>query len=881
MAARGLGSSTAVLPSSPVAMASSLGPPACNSICKLESVGSPPGSTASSTASQSVNGKYYNPVVMDIIREDWIQQQLLLRRDAYTELRTTRVVVGTWNVNAKKPLIPAEASKIVQWLQPLRADSSKDPPDLVVLGFQEIVDLNAVNVVVNSALTVQRSAAWKETVLTALNHYVGVSAACTGASETLGQYRIVMEKHLVGILVLVFVRMDHWDHVKEIKGATAGVGIMGVMGNKGGAAVRVKFYSSTLCFVCAHLAAHRDNVAGRNADYLNVLNKIQFEEMGDEGGATPMHDTRFWNGSPSILNHDFVFWIGDLNYRIQDTLLTDEVFRLAESKQSLHELVQHDQLTKERRAGKVLQGFEEGPLTFPPTYKFQAGTSEYEKRPEKKLRAPAWCDRILWRAKHPRDVKLWSYTSVPALNLSDHKPVHAFFEIQVNDQVESKKNDVMRDIMMQLDKWENENMPKVRLLEDSGTIPSGGVFAFTELKYEVEQTIVVTIENSGVVVAHFCFVPKLDEVTICKPWLKVTPMFGMIPPREKMDICITALVDQSVAHTLTSGQDTLDDTMILRVENGRDYFLVVSGQYAKSCFGSSLEQLVSCSEPIRYAKFPAPRSPVASVFSVWVGGAAGVNANSLVASRPLENISTTSILSNDALKVPKELWRMVNDIYTCSMLEKNLFVEAGSKVEILDLREALDTGAPFSPHSGYSMAELLVRWLQSLQHSVVPDNVLAIASTNGNMAYGCRALLDGLSSVRYNVVLYLVSFLREVIKNSASNKQSPDKLAFVFSRCLVSPCTLHNGKDLQYFKLGRVLALNEYPPPNSHSSTASTVSSIGSNHQSTLPVSNKNGPPEERLRRDAYELEVAQTNATQRAEKMEKLLLHFLSVPMP
>ncbi|KAE9097069.1 Type II inositol 1,4,5-trisphosphate 5-phosphatase [Phytophthora fragariae] len=807
------------------------------------------------------NGKFYNPVVMDIIREDWIQQQLQQRQAAYTELRATRVVAGTWNVNAKKPLAPADASKIVTWLQPQA--STREPPDVVALGFQEIVDLNAVNVVVNSALTVQRSAAWEEAVLAALNRHIGISA---GGSE---QYRVVLEKHLVGILLLVFVRTDHWDHVKEVKGATAGVGIMGVMGNKGGAAVRLKFYSSTLCFVCAHLAAHRENVAGRNADYLNILSKVQFGDSAEDGAA-PIQDVsgRFWSGEPSILNHDFVFWIGDLNYRIQDTLTTEEVFRMAESGRSLDKLVQHDQLTIERQRGNVLKGFQEGPLSFPPTYKFQAGTSEYEKRPEKKLRAPAWCDRVLWKAKSPNDVKLRSYTSVPALDLSDHKPVHASFDIQVKYQVESKKNEVIREIMMQLDKWENENMPKVRLLQEDGTTTSSGVLSFSPLKFGEEQSKKVIIENTGLVVAHFRFIPKLEDVTICKSWLNVAPMFGMIPPRDKMEIRITAQVDESVAHGLTSGEETLDDTMILRVENGRDYFLVVSGQYANSCFGSSLEQLVSCSEPIRQAKFTAAQSPAASVFSVWVGGATGVDANSLI-SPQTSNVPPTPTTASDSQKVPKELWRMVNDIYENYMQEKNLFVEAGGKAEIVQLREALDTGAPLPTHSGYSTAELLVRWLQALRQSVVPDEALAaaVASTNGNMAQGCRALLDALPPVRYNVVVYLVSFLREVLKHSATNKLTPEKLAFVFGRCLVSPCR----DNFAPASAGRVLALDEH---NSPASTASTASSVGSN-QSNMLV------PEERIRRNAHDFEIAQANAAQRAEKMERFLLHFLSVATP
>ncbi|CAH0490580.1 unnamed protein product [Peronospora farinosa] len=783
------------------------------------------------------------------------------------EFRPISIVTGTWNVNGKKPLTLMEASRLLYWLKAQNLDLHK-PPDLVALGFQEIVDLTAVNVVVNSTLTVQRSVAWEEAVLEALNQHFGSDAQASG--EIPVHYRVVLKKHLVGILLLVFVKMDHWEHVKEIKGATAGVGIMGVMGNKGGAAVRLKFYSSTLCFVCAHLAAHRDNVIGRNADYLNILSKVHFGENADNEATTSVQDMRFWTGAPSILNHDFVFWIGDLNYRIQDTLTTEEIFCLAESESLLHELVPHDQLTIERQRGMVLKGFEEGALSFPPTYKFQAGTSVYEKRPEKKLRAPAWCDRILWKAKNPSDVKLCSYNSVPALEMSDHKPVHAFFDVQVKYQVESKKNEVIREIMMQLDKWENDNMPKVRLLQGDGSTTSSGVFSFSQLKFGVEQSRKMIIENTGLVVTHFRFIPKLEDVAVCKAWLSVTPLFGMIPPREKMEIRITALVDETVAHCLSSGEETLDDTMILRVENGRDYFLVVSGQYANSCFGSSLEQLVASLEPIRQTKLTASCSPASSVFSVWVGGAAGVDADTLIAPQT-SNAPPISTPASGSQKVPKELWRMVNDIYGNFMQDKNLFVEAGNKVEIVQLREALDTGAPFPTHSGYSTAELLVRWLQALPQSVVLDEALAlaVASTNGNMGQGCQVLLDALPPVRYNVVVYLVSFLREVLKHSATNKLTPEKLAFVFGRCLVSACRYSVNKDLTYSSAGHVLAFDEHQQPASNSSTASTVSSVGSTQQ----------VPEERLRRNAYDLEVAQANMAQRAEKMEKFLLYFLSSP--
>jgi hypothetical protein len=51
-------------------------------------------------------------------------------------------------------------------------------------------------------------------------------------------------------------------------------------GNKGAAALRLRLYDSTLCFVCSHLAAHQNNVAGRNADFANIVSKVEFRNDG-------------------------------------------------------------------------------------------------------------------------------------------------------------------------------------------------------------------------------------------------------------------------------------------------------------------------------------------------------------------------------------------------------------------------------------------------------------------------------------------------------------------------------------------------------------------------------------------------------------------------
>lgn len=372
----------------------------------------------------------------------------------------------------------------------------------MAVGFQEIVDLNAVNVAVDNK-TQQRTQYWVERLRATLNAPERVQ----GNPQEKG-YALLMQRSMVGLLICVFVKAPHRNRVKAISSDSVGVGVMGMMGNKGGVSIRVQFYDSTLCFVCSHLAAHRENVAGRNADFANVMSKLNFD-VGEDAVRETIRNgsmSQWASGSSSvgIADHDIIFWLGDLNYRIDESLPTEKVLQMAEAGKNA-ELRPLDQLNIERREGRVFQGFEEGVLNFAPTYKYQPGTHVYEQRPEKKLRAPAWCDRVLWLSQDPQHVQQLSYKRSETPSFSDHKPVYTTSRVTVKDVIVEKREAIYRELLSLLDRFENQSLPTVGL--DRIELDFGAI------KYGETTTLPINITNTSNVCAQYRFVPKLDEVS--------------------------------------------------------------------------------------------------------------------------------------------------------------------------------------------------------------------------------------------------------------------------------------------------------------------------------------------------------------------------------
>ncbi|KAH9827868.1 inositol polyphosphate 5-phosphatase ocrl-1 [Teratosphaeria destructans] len=97
--------------------------------------------------------------------------------------------------------------------------------------------------------------------------------------------------------------------------------------------------------------------------------------------------------------------IGNTSADSAATTLVDEVVASEDPtslQTTLSSLLPHDELHQQMRTRKAFHdGWREGPITFLPTYKYDAGSVGVFDSSEKK-RAPSWCDRILYRTRRDR-----------------------------------------------------------------------------------------------------------------------------------------------------------------------------------------------------------------------------------------------------------------------------------------------------------------------------------------------------------------------------------------------------------------------------------------------------------------------------------------------
>lgn len=255
-------------------------------------------------------------------------------------------------------------------------------------------------------------------------------------------------------------------------------------------------------------------------------------------------------------------------------------------------------------------------------------------------------------------------------------------------------------------------------------------------------------------------------------------MFGMLIPGEQTSsIDFTITINKDTAQLLNSGREVLEDILILRLENGRDYYITVRASFARSCFGMSVDELVLYSQPVRNIPMD-----------------------------PIERAKQTETSPPTALCVPKELWRVIDAIYEKGIDAPHLFVEPGVKEEIVMIRESLDTGTPFGQFRIHSYAEFLLSFLSSLPSPVIPTAKFpAMEIDSQNIQMSARRLLEDLPPIHYNVFVYVVSFFREVLQRRDRNQLTAVKLARLICLCMAPGIELDNSNASQTKRTGMQL----------------------------------------------------------------------------
>lgn len=344
-----------------------------------------------------------------------------------SSLHSLKVAVCTWNVAGSAS---APAADLNAWLH------IGERPDIIAVHIIEAMNINNPlsysqqfnTVVANSFSDTPRADGLSEP----LSHEAATwEAALTNRLQS--THRLVARKQQVGTCIFVFATEEQASAcIARI--AAIGTGPLGA-GNKGAVAASLSLRGgSTLCLLCAHLAAGNKGPAPRNKEVAAILSKMTFPPIEVQvvaasssaaaSGAAVSSETIAPLPQPrTVEGHDFIVWGGDLNYRI--ALPDTEVHTLVEA-QDFATLAAADELKLAQSSGEALADYAEGALGFAPTYKYDAGSTQYDT--SSKRRAPAWTDRILWRRSDK--VECVAYGRHELLD-SDHRPVSGMLRLGV------------------------------------------------------------------------------------------------------------------------------------------------------------------------------------------------------------------------------------------------------------------------------------------------------------------------------------------------------------------------------------------------------------------------------------------------------------------
>ena len=261
-------------------------------------------------------------------------------------------------------------------------------------------------------------------------------------------YTLQFRQHLVGILFLFFVKTSEAIHIKEVKNSVIKAGFLNTLGNKGYISYEFEFKNKKFAFCSGHFpSGEKDkNIQKRENILTDILNhKID-------------------NNSKKIYENDYYFIFGDMNFRVKvdhkkffrqiekvnnqkeifDKIIKKDENNIEDGDKDIRNLIQskidEDQYKtyflvnhwENEEFNSIKNNFDkyqidEYLINFLPTYKYIIGHNSYNVS----KRIPSWTDRILFKKNN--NIKCLYYDVIDDIKYSDHRPVYAIFEINMNN----------------------------------------------------------------------------------------------------------------------------------------------------------------------------------------------------------------------------------------------------------------------------------------------------------------------------------------------------------------------------------------------------------------------------------------------------------------
>lgn len=262
---------------------------------------------------------------------------------------------------------------------------------------------------------------------------------------------------------------------------------------------------------------------------------------------------------------------------------------------------------------------------------------------------------------------------------------------------------------------------------------------------------ILTLQNTGLVTAKFSFLPSESTGTVCKTWLWPIPVSGTLESGESLDIQATVSIDTGSARLLNSGDDRMEEVLVLRVVGGASCYISIIGDWQQTSIGNSLEKLA--------------------------------------VSRGVRSLYARSDPPQEGSSIPKEIFRIADSLSSMDCSNAKLFTKR-AKVDVLERwQEALDQDieidtADIAPEDSiHALCELLVEILTSLTQPVVPVDLLDQIMSGAHP----MSMLDAMPSLNANVLIYIRGFLSDLIQENPQDQKLADRVYGVFGKALIQP----------------------------------------------------------------------------------------------